>query len=145
MAMALTEADSLLELLRTVNDQLLALAVQNRHDVLDFRDVTNRDDKPDLDVVADLDAITEAVERRGQLVTRVGHLLRGSGSPHSPGAGRLCASTPTAYRAALEQTLDAGESAVQRILSLRQTIRSKLRLVEEDATRNLGHSSVHVV
>lgn len=113
MAMPLTEADSLLEQLKTVNEQLLALAGQDR-DVV-----------PNRDVVPDLDAITEAIERRGQLVTQVGHLLRDSGSPHSPGASRLCASTPTAYRAALDQALDAGESAVQRILSLRQTIRSK--------------------
>ena len=96
------EAESLLAQLKTVNEQLLALSV------------------PSPDAVPDLGAITEAIERRGQLITRVGHLLRDSGLSNSPGA-----LTTTAYRAALDQALDAGESAVQRILSLRQAIRSK--------------------
>ena len=98
---AATETDSLLEQLKTLNERLLALSV------------------PDPDSVPDLSAITEAIERRGQLITRVGHLLRDSGLSNSPGAPAT-----TAYRAALDQALDAGEFAVQRILSLRQAIRS---------------------
>ena len=98
---AATETDSLLDQLKTLNERLLALSV------------------PAPDAVPDLGAITEAIERRGQLITRVGHLLRDSGLSNSLGA-----STPTAYRAALDQALDAGEFAVQRILSLRQAIRS---------------------
>ena len=98
---AATETDSLLDQLKTLNERLLALSV------------------PAPDAVPDLGAITEAIERRGQLITRVGHLLRDSGVSNSPGA-----LTTTAFRVALDQALDAGESAVQRILSLRQAIRS---------------------
>ncbi|MDQ2948664.1 MAG: hypothetical protein M3Y27_22455 [Acidobacteriota bacterium] len=96
---AAAETDSLLEQLKALNERLLALSV------------------PIPDAVPDLSAIAEAIERRGQLITRVGHLLRDSGVSNSPGA-----LTSTAYRAALDQALDAGESAVQRILSLRQAI-----------------------
>ena len=114
MVIAAAEADSLIEQLKNVNEQLLALAVRN----LDMCNL----DAQDLNM-PDLDAITEAIERRGQLVTRVGHLLRDSGSVR--GGGNAPVSTPTAFRAALDQALEAGEYAVERIVSLRQTIGAK--------------------
>ena len=115
MVIAAAEADSLIEQLKNVNEQLLSLALTNLG-------VSNPDmcnlDAQDLNM-PDLDAITDAIERRSQLVTRLGHLLRDSGSV------RGGPNTPTVFRAALDQALEAGEYAVQRIVSLRQTIGAK--------------------
>ncbi|MDQ6760458.1 MAG: hypothetical protein M3Z32_11435 [Acidobacteriota bacterium] len=80
------EADSLLEELKKVNQQLLAVH------------------GPDLDEIA------KAIERRGKLVTRMGHLLRDAASQLRPNRDAL--------DQALEQALDTGDKAVQRILSL---------------------------
>lgn len=60
---------------------------------------------------SDLLEISKTVELRAQLAARVGHLLRSSA--HT--------SVLKAYREGLEQAVDAGDLAVQRLLSLRQT------------------------
>jgi|SRR5947209_4221679 len=99
MAMVQPEASALLEQLAHINGQLLSLNA------------------------CDLSGVGEALEHRGQLISRLGHLLR-------------CESAPKVARSlrdSLDQALEAGDVAIRRLLALRQTIRlSELHLCLAD-------------
>ena len=107
--LAAVEAGSLIEQLQNINEQLLSQAVRGL-------DQCNWDG-PDR-CKPDLDAITDAIGRRGQLVIRVGRLLRDSRSLRRAG-DESGWSTYTGFRASLEQALEDGECAVASIMSHR--------------------------